>query len=235
MPFRKGYQMITDDELQNHWVVQPMASKWQLNATKHRIIETILFIRKILGKEVDHMFVVDVGDTDGLLIRKLGCKGVGINIVKECVENIKANNVPGLVGDVQNLTLKSKSVDYAFCFETIEHVENPLLALKELERVSRKGVFVAIPFTLETRVRKAGYSLIDTKENQHIFEFCERDFINLLTHTNLVISAKKYIYTKPAVGMFNIIQCFFRRKSWILFFLKPRQQYKSQMQQIYYY
>lgn len=47
-------------------------------------------------------------------------------------------------GSVSSIPLPDKSVDYAFCFETIEHLtkEDQAKALKELKRVTRKNVII---------------------------------------------------------------------------------------------
>ncbi len=52
-------------------------------------------------------------------------------------------------GDLFNMPLKDESFDLTFNNSTLEHFKNPLDALKEMVRVTKKGglVFVGVPFT----------------------------------------------------------------------------------------
>ena len=54
----------------------------------------------------------------------------------------------GLVGDVREIPVKDGWVDVAFCCDVLEHLDNPLKALRELLRVSKDRVIVYVT-TLE--------------------------------------------------------------------------------------
>jgi len=48
--------------------------------------------------------------------------------------------------DVQNLSFKDKSFDIVLCQEVLEHVPNPVQAMKELKRVAKKQLIISVPF-----------------------------------------------------------------------------------------
>jgi len=89
----------------------------------------------------------------------------------------------------------SHKIKFMF-FETLEHVLNLCLVLKELSRVARKKVYVSIPGVQETLVhpRIKGSRLGE----HHIVEFCERDFHSLLSHLPLRVSFYERIEVSAA-------------------------------------
>ena len=57
---------------------------------------------------------------------------------------LKINNLPFTVGDIQKLPYKDKSIDFLYTAHVLEHVENPADALNEILRVS-KGGYIEVP------------------------------------------------------------------------------------------
>lgn len=59
------------------------------------------------------------------------------------------NNVYDFYGDILNLPIDSESFDYVLCTEVLEHVYNPIEAIKELSRICKKGgkLIITTPFT----------------------------------------------------------------------------------------
>lgn len=55
---------------------------------------------------------------------------------------------PDIVGDIHALPMPDNSVDALICIAVLEHVENPVLAMKEMHRVLKPGgmLFVYVPF-----------------------------------------------------------------------------------------
>jgi len=76
-------------------------------------------------------------------------KVIVIDINPKAIEyvNRKFNNVEGIVGDVCNMPLKDKSVDYLFSNAVIEHIDKNkrFLFANEVRRVTRKGYFITTP------------------------------------------------------------------------------------------
>lgn len=55
---------------------------------------------------------------------------------------------PDIVGDVQNLPFADNSIDAIICIAILEHVEEPIKAVKEIYRVLKPGgyCFIYVPF-----------------------------------------------------------------------------------------
>jgi ubiquinone/menaquinone biosynthesis C-methylase UbiE len=133
-----------------------------------------------------NLSMLDVGDSDGLLLRHLGKSGMGFNNSGKACEQILRNGVTAVKGDGQQLPFPDKSFDVVLCFETLEHALAPYLLLDELSRVARKKVYISIPGVLETLVHSRVKG--ERRGEWHVIEFCERDFRAFLTHTALRVS-----------------------------------------------
>ncbi len=129
--------------------------------------------------------MLDVGDTDGLMLKHLGKDRLGFNLAPAAVANIRANGVEAELGDGQELPFDDANFDYVLCFETLEHVEDPIRLLGQLERVCAPcgRVFISIPWVPRTFVHARDTSI--SRGYGHIFEFSRQDFASLLTHTRL--------------------------------------------------
>ena len=142
-------------------------------------------VRRCLADKLDAAEFLDVGDTDGLMLKHLGKKGLGFNISQIAVDNIRSNDVEAQIGDGHGLPFPDGSFDAVLCFETLEHVENQAQVLDELARVCRPDgrVFISIPWVAHTvfHARDPGQQ----RGHQHITELARDDFAALLSHTNL--------------------------------------------------
>jgi len=123
------HQSIRVDILQRFW-------------HRRRFEEVVAQIEPVDGT------VLDVGCNDGtfskIIYSKTGAKKlVGIDVVKPAIAwAAKHWQYPGmkfLVGDAHHLKFKNGSFAAVFCLEVLEHLEDPLKALRELKRVLQKG------------------------------------------------------------------------------------------------
>jgi len=168
-----------------------------------RLAETINTLKeRLLATDSNYRNAsfLDAGDPDRIVLRSIESeRGISLNIVDDCVKQIK--NVGGIPvkGDVQMMPFRDKSFDYVFCFETLEHLENPILGLKELSRVCAKKVFISIPWVEKTRVHEDNYRPDAPAVENHVFEFNREDFAKIITHTDLKITYYKEINIFPKI------------------------------------
>lgn len=55
---------------------------------------------------------------------------------------------PDIIGDIHSMPFEANALDAIFCLSVLEHVENPIVAAKEMHRTLRDGgyCFVYVPF-----------------------------------------------------------------------------------------
>lgn len=105
--------------------------------------ETLSYVKKYAGKHV-----LDVGCGIGAYITALlrdgyECEGIENNqdYVSECLKNgIKAKYM-----NAQRLEFPQDSFDTVIMIEVLEHLPEPMLALKEVCRVAKKNVVISVP------------------------------------------------------------------------------------------
>jgi len=183
-----AYEEMTDEQARQHFgSEEPLESPHLRNGVRYFHAWRLHALRERVGERLAGARMLDVGDTDGLMLKHLGKDGLGFNLAPAAVANIRANGIEARLGDGQALPFEDASFDYVLCFETLEHVENPLQLLGELERVCAPDgrVFVSIPWVPRTFIHARDPGI--NRGYGHIFEFSRADFGALLTHTRLAI------------------------------------------------
>lgn len=152
------------------------------------------------GFDPEKSLILDAGDPDSLVLRSLGAKrGVSLNILEQCVRQVRLMGGRAIQGDCEALPFQDGAFDYCVCFETLEHLENPIHALKELRRICRKKVFVSIPWVPETRIHEDKHTDSEPDVEHHIFEFSPDDFAKVVSHTGCEITHSDQIAMFPAI------------------------------------
>jgi SAM-dependent methyltransferase len=141
-------------------------------------------LRARIGAELGVATVLDVGDSDGLMLRALGKRGTAINTLPGAIDHIRSNGVEAVLARGESLPFADASFDHVLCFQTLEHVEDPYALLVELGRVARHSVFVSIPGVRRTHVLPR---VSAPRGTEHCFELDREDFIALTTHTPLEV------------------------------------------------
>lgn len=108
--------------------------------------------------------IVDIGGNDGHTFD-------GWNRDNVTTVDIDEYDIPNFIkGDAQNLPLEDKSYDIACLNEILEHIPDPVKALKEASRVARKKIIITVPnehewpqaldpmMTIEDKEKKEGKS-----------------------------------------------------------------------------
>jgi len=127
-------------------------------------------LRMIEGKEI-----LDVGCAAGRLCKKManmGFKVHGIDMLEDSIEIAKEfSNSPNITYEVHDL-LKQPFPDNSFdCItflETIEHVENPGLFLREFHRILRPNGFLILSTPNATSLKNMFYTLSYRKKEKRL-------------------------------------------------------------------
>jgi ubiquinone/menaquinone biosynthesis C-methylase UbiE len=89
-------------------------------------------------------YVLDVGCNTGVMALPLmlhkNCYVKGIDLVPEIVEKAVKAGIPAQQGEAEDLSrFKDNTFDVVICSEVLEHLYDPLPAIKEAYRVLKKG------------------------------------------------------------------------------------------------
>ncbi len=65
-----------------------------------------------------------------------------------------------IVGDIHNIPIEKESIDAIICSSVLEHIENPIMAVKEIHRILKKDgkLFVHVPSIYPYHARKGHYN-----------------------------------------------------------------------------
>ncbi len=133
-----AYELISDEQARIH-----EGEAYAIEATCYRRAIRYFHAWRIdqlqrrLGARLESAEVLDVGDTDGLMLKHLGKAGTGFNLSPTAIANIRSNGIEAVLGDGHEMPFATDSFDLVLCFETLEHVENPFQLLEQLARVCR--------------------------------------------------------------------------------------------------
>ncbi len=140
----------------------------------------------------DDLVVVDIGDssgTHGEYLRGLAPSGrisrfVSVNLDPVAVEKIRRRGGEAVLIRAEELELDDIAPDFLMCFETLEHLTDPLRFLHRLaNNPYGENLIVSVPYRRRSRF---GGSVLDrpidsiplkmTPEELHIFELCPADW-----------------------------------------------------------
>jgi len=116
-----------------HW-------KWYNNPKKYKRYRP--HVNKIVNW-VKEKNVLDIGAGDGLITHHV--KAIGIDNCEKAIQLAKKKGVNIILADVYDIPYKDKEFDSALMIDVLEHLEFPEKALKEVSRVIKKYLYIAVP------------------------------------------------------------------------------------------
>jgi len=164
------------------------------------IINTLKERLRLTDPNYQNASFLDAGDPDRIVLRCIGSeRGMSLNIMDDCVKQVKKVGGFPVKGDIQMMPFRDKRFDYVLCFETLEHLENPILGLAELSRICTKKVFISIPWVEKTQIHGKGHTHDEPAGQTHIFEFNRKDFSKIVPRAGLKITFYKEINIFPKI------------------------------------
>lgn len=184
---KQGYRRIEGYKVEDHYGDQDSDPSFQY-VQEGFIWGRIRFIQQLLGSdEIRSSTFADIGDSNGIFLKKFGKDGTSVNVSQKVIENI--SGLRTLCAGLPCIPLPDKVFDYLLCFETIEHLHDPIAGLKELGRLARKGIFVSIPFVTRTNIHPFWPDRSRPAYEQHVLECSDEDFRKLLTYADLSVAS----------------------------------------------
>jgi len=175
---------MTDDEAAVHFANDVDVDIFSRTAIRLFHQYKIALLSKHLTPEyIARSSFIEIGDSDGLVLRALGKSGFSINNDPRCIELIHRNGIESCLGLAESLEVPDKSYDVAMTFQTLEHGLNPVAFLQELTRVARDKVILSVPGVTRTMIHPRVKGMRVGEE--HVFELCTRDLLRLATHLPL--------------------------------------------------
>ena len=126
---------------------------------------------------------------------------LGIDISKRAISEAKLNSqgVKFLVGDAYQLPFEDKSFEAVLMFDLLEHLEEPLEALREVKRVLKpKGIFSSFtpiegnPLSIPGLTKKLFGVAGKEKYAGHIQQYTLEELLELLRQSHLRFLKKRY-------------------------------------------
>lgn len=111
------------------------------------------FHRQVLAavRSFPHESILDVGCGEGrtteIVAEATGARVVGVELEPSALAYTKGRVVQAafVVGSAYSLPLTDASVDVVLATEMLEHLDQPNVALREMDRVARHGIVVSVP------------------------------------------------------------------------------------------
>ncbi|HUK37608.1 MAG TPA: class I SAM-dependent methyltransferase [Methanomicrobiales archaeon] len=174
--------LVTGEDERRHYGDLDLDDPGLQNVARSFTLDRIRFIREVFPGGVSGT-VVDLGDTNGIFLRSLGKKGIGVNLSGPAVRSLRARGLETLQADIGSLPFRDDSVDVVLLFETLEHVPDPIRVLREIGRVTKRSLVLSIPLVGRTAIHGERYDPGRPAAQHHIFEFSVPDFREIVTHT----------------------------------------------------
>ena len=92
---------------------------------------------------IDEKSVIDIGAGDGVLVSVLGINGIDSS--KKAVELASELGIVVDLGDACDLPYRDEKFDSAYLGDTLEHIKEPTICIREARRVIKKYLYVATP------------------------------------------------------------------------------------------
>lgn len=116
---------------------------------------------------------------------------------------------PDIVGDIHKLPMPDNSVDAITCMSVLEHVEEPMQAVREMYRVLKPGGFcyIYVPFLFYYHPMK-GYYKDFYRFTRDGVEYMTKDFSDVKIHNTYGATAtvmNLFPFFSRKVGIFHLI------------------------------
>lgn len=146
---------------------------WYESSIKHNLLQRFWHWRRFVnvGKFIGDVKgdMLDIGCCDGyftnVILEKSQAKSiVGIDVLDHAIayaqKRYKDNKKLSFqTGEAHALPFKANQFDHIFCLEALEHVEDPLIVLKEMRRVLKPGGKIHILIPAENLLFKVIWAL----------------------------------------------------------------------------
>ena len=160
------------------------STEYRQSSAEQQRSDDLLGLMPTFGKTA-----LDIGARDGcysLLLAERFEKVISLDLVKPTISHPR---VQCMEGNVISLEFSTRSIEFVFCAEVLEHIPKSLLrtACREIERVSNGQILIGVPYRQDIRVGRTTCSSCKGKNPPwgHINTFDEITIAELFPASNL--------------------------------------------------
>lgn len=184
-------------------LIMKITNNYKKNKSKNLLQNLLIenFYEKLLKLVVNLQIdtILDVGCGEGFTLcrfykNKIGKQLLGIDSSSDSI-NLGRKLFPFInfkKGNVYSLPYKDNSFDLVICCEVLEHLSDPVKALKEIIRVSKKFCLLSVPnepfFSIANFLRGKNLSRWGN-DIEHIQHWMHTEFITLLEQKGFVVKS----------------------------------------------
>lgn len=148
--------------------------------------------------------ILDVGCASGMLTNEISktflkSKIYGVDIYEDALvfARKKYPSVNFIVADAHKLPFKTNTFDLTVCYETIEHVVDPLKVLEEIRRVTKKGGISILAMDSGSLLFRIVWFLWENSKGRvwkgaHLHPFTHRQLENIIKKSGFSIKQKYF-------------------------------------------
>lgn len=197
---RRGQILYYDRRVSEEFEIErplgaPAVYRWVLEEKFRRSIELL--------PDLGGLTVVDAccgSGMDAEFLARAGARVLAIDISLGCVSRARERarrrglDYLAVVGDVERLPVRTNGVDVAYVHDGLHHLRDPLVAVRELARVARRGVSVNEPAdALVTRIAvRLGLALREEEAGNPVMRLRAEDVVRELEHAGFRAAARRY-------------------------------------------
>ena len=213
---------------------------WSIKMRAQHTFQVDCALQAISSLEKNALTVVDIGDSsgnDGRYLKSITPEGqmsrfIGVNIDPVAVKKITANGGEAVLASAEKFEFGDVTPDLILCFETLEHLSDPLRFLHMLsDKAASAAVLLTVPCRRQSRfggelIRQPESSLPDklTPESVHLFELSPGDWILLARLAGFEVTFKRTYRQYPLRGVYRLMAPIWRRldfEGFLALFLTP--------------
>ncbi|MCX5696359.1 MAG: hypothetical protein NTU54_00045 [Candidatus Omnitrophica bacterium] len=168
--------------------------------------------------------IVDIGDSSGAHLKYLktlysdlaDLKCLSVNLDQKAVDRIKARGLEAIKARAEELDKYNIHPDLFLCFETLEHLFDPVRFLYELSnKTDARFLIVTVPYLRQSRVgldhiRENRYENV-IAENTHIYELCPGDWKLIMRQSGWDIVYEQIYSQHPHKGILKFTKYLWKK------------------------
>ena len=177
-------------------------------------------------EQTKERILVDIGDSSGTHITYLenildNIKAFSVNMDSEAVTRIRTKGLKAIHSSAEEVHKHpeiNRNVDTFLCFETLEHLEDPINFLRNLyEKSECKQLVITVPYLLKSRVglhqiRNWGKGMPFNPETTHIFELSPDDWKLIFNFSGWKVKKEKVYLQYPNWPLISFLKYLWRYK-----------------------